>query len=213
MKVKSYKNFFYLSCRGSLTVQFLLGFILILSFVLLFSAMTLTLTVSEITQYITYASSRTLFLGDGTKNIQQQNAREKYSYLVENQHLSKFFTGSNKLFEIEETGGDLMPGTGLGLNPQFSPSLEVPYLFYGVWTKFIPKILEVDTLWGSTEEEAAFFETVIGSYLGREPTKLECEEFIKKRWEFIATKQGSMIPSPVVDPSSSYTEDFGDNGC
>ncbi|MDE0119489.1 MAG: hypothetical protein OXM55_05725 [Bdellovibrionales bacterium] len=212
MTIKSYKKFFYLSCRGSLTVQFLLGFILILSFVFLFSAMTFTLAVSEVTQYITFASSRTLFLGDGSKALQQRMAREKYDSLVQNSDFSKFFTGANKLFEIKETGGDLMPGEGLGFNREFSPSSEIPYLFYGVWTKFIPKILEVDTLWGSTEEEAAFFETVVGSYLGREPTKKECEEFAKKRWEFIVEKHNP--PSFFdgnVDPR--YREGFGDNGC
>ncbi|MDE0518513.1 MAG: hypothetical protein OXH36_03010 [Bdellovibrionales bacterium] len=216
MKRQNDKNFFYLSCRGSLTVQFLLGFILFLSFVMLFSVMTLTLAVSEITQYITYASSRKLFLGDGDKGLQQKSARKKYHSLVkDNQHLSKFFTGANKLFEIEETGGDLREGDGLGLNSGFSRASGKPYLFYGVWTKFIPKVLEVDTLWGSTEEDAAFFETVVGSYLGREPTKVECEEFIEKRWEFIINKHistGGTFPANP-DPANRYQEDFGDNRC
>ena len=63
---------FGLSCRGSLTVQFLLGFILILSFVMLFSAMTLTLAVSGVTQYMTYSASRVLFLSDGSQRQNQQ---------------------------------------------------------------------------------------------------------------------------------------------
>ena len=202
---------FSLSCRGSLTVQFLLGFVLILSFVMLFSAMTLTLAVSGVTQYMTYSASRVLFLSDGSKALQQDAARDKYNLLITNAHFSKFFTGANKLFEIKETGGDLMPGDGLGLNRQFSSSGQIPYLFYGVWTKFIPRLLEMDAVWGSTEEDAAFFETAIGSYLGRESTIDECEEFFEKRWEFIAAEHG-IIPS-FKDPKGFYGEDSDDNGC
>ena len=74
----------------------------------------------------------------------------------------------------------------------------------------------MDALWGSTEEDAAFFETAIGSYLGRESTIDECAEFFKKRWEFIADEHGS-IPSrqnpSSVDPKGFYREGSDDNGC
>ena len=69
MLIKSKR--FISSSKGSLTVQFLLGFVLILSFMVIFGAMTLTLAVASITQYITYASSRALFLGFGNEFLQQ----------------------------------------------------------------------------------------------------------------------------------------------
>ncbi len=196
---------FIFSCRGSLTVQFLLGFILILSFVMLFSVMTFTLAVTEVTQYITYAASRDLFLSHGSKGYQRQAAMEKYNDLVSSLHLNKFFKPD--LFRITEASD--LSGEGLGLNRSFPPASGAPNLFYGVWTKFIPKVLEVDTIWGGTEENEAFFETTIGSYLGREPTITECEQFNNKRWELILDKHGSI---PVSSATISY-QPFHDNGC
>ena len=200
------QKYFILSCKGSLTVQFLLGFILILSFVMLFTVMTFTLAVSEVTQYITYSASRALFLSHGSKAYQQKAAMDRYDALISSPHLSKFF--QTNLFEITQASD--LSSEGLGLNRRFSVSSGEPNMFYGVWTKFIPKVLELDTLWGSTEEDAAFFETVVGSYLGREPTITECEQFNQKRWDFISDEHGG-IPS-AVDPSGHYKV-FHDNGC
>ena len=208
---------FILSCKGNLTVQFLLGFMLILVFVMLFTLMSFTLAVSEITQYVTYAASRSLFLGDGTKGHQQNAARDKYENLISNPPLDKFFRPN--MFQIAEPSELRPPDNFLGLNRRFPPTSGAPNLFYGVWTKFIPKVLELDTPWGSTEEDATFFETVVGSYLGREPSKTECEEFDKKRWEFILDIHGS-IPE-AANPYGDYNgySDTGDleapsdNGC
>ena len=175
---------------------------------MLFSLMTFTLSVSSITQYITYAASRSLFLGGGRRIDQRKLAREKYKALTQSPPFDRFFQAD--LFRIAAASDLETPDKGMGLNKSFTVSGGEPNLFYGVWTKFIPKVLEVDTVWGNTEEEENFFETAVGSYLGREPTMTECEEFNKKRWEFISRKHG-VIPS-AVDPSGFY-EVFHDNGC
>lgn len=199
---------FIFSCKGSLTVQFLLGFILILSFVMLFSVMTFALAVSEVTQYITYAASRDLFLSHGSIAYQREAAEKRYKALVEeNIHLKKFFKPD--LFRV--TPSSDLSAEGLGLNRRFPVSGGEPNLFYGVWTKFIPKVLEVDTIWGEAEENEAFFETTIGSYLGREPTITECEQFNNKRWELISDKI-SRCSVCAVDPATGYKA-FHDNGC
>lgn len=207
----------FLSCRGSLTVQFLLGFVLILIFVMLFSVMTFTLAVSEVTQYITYAASRALFLSSIDKDAQQAAANEKYDFLRRNPPFDKFFQA-----DVIRIAEELSPGTGLGLNRNFPVLGGDPNLFYGVWTQFVPKVLEVDTLWGSTEEEENFFETAVGSYLGRESTISECKKFIDERWNFIERRLseiGSDFSSiRMGNPVRSYNgqkgkDNFYDNGC
>ena len=211
MKVLLSQKSSILSCRGSITVEFLLGFILILSFVMLFSVMTLTLAVSEITQYITYAASRALFLSDGRRDLQIKSAKDKYKELSTSQHFDKLFKPG--LFKIKAHDA-LAKENGFGYNGKFGFASDVPYLFYGVWTDFTPKVLEVDTLWGGTEEDEAFFKTSIGSYLGRESTLKECENFVKKRWERISREHGS-IPS-AVNPAVFYNNNYSsylDNGC
>ena len=193
------------SSKGSLTIQFMLGFVLVMCFILIFLNITLTLVASEITQYITYAASRSLFLGHGDEQAQERSAREKYLELTNKSHIKKFL-GGGRVFEI---ASDLGPDN-LGINTSFSvSSINVkPNLFYGVWTDFTPKMLDVETPWGSVDEEDAFFKTVIGSYLGREPSHTECLEFFEKRWEFIRSIHGSGPNhlSPGLIPTA-------DNGC
>ncbi len=164
--------------RGSLTVQFLLGFILILSFVMLFATMTLTLAVSEITQYITYSASRALFLSAENEVKQKESAQAKYNELTAEPAFQELF--KDTMFKINKPGQ-------MGLNndgPEgFSVNSGSPNLFYGVWTEFTPKVLMVDSLWGSTEKDEGKLKTNIGSYLGREPTVDECKNFNDKRWQ------------------------------
>lgn len=204
------KKHLIISRKGSLTVQFLLGFILILSFVMLFAAMTLTLAVSAVTQYITYAAARSLYLGHESKTYQYETAMEKYEMLMGKSAFERLFQPG--LFKVKKAS-DLQKENGLGINGEFSVTGSEPNLFFGVWTEFVPKVLEMETLWGDTEEEEAFFETAIGSYLGREPASDECKAFIKKRWKFISNKLGPLSVSWANDPASSYKEEDDDNGC
>ena len=188
---------FILSGRGSLTVQFLLGFSLIIFFIMLFTAMTATLALSEVTQYITFASARALFLSHENKFKQEEAAQEKYKELKD--IFKVFFQGT--AFKIEDEGN-------LGLQTAYPSSNTSPYLFYGVWTFFKPKLLVVNTLWGGTEEPESYFDATIGSYLGREPTQENCDTFNQKRGQFIISNQPSSSYSfPNITPIGS------DNGC
>ena len=198
--------------KGSLTVQFLLGFVLILSFVALFLMMTLTLSVSEIVQYITYSSSRQLFLGHSDKSAQIEKAKKKYDKLTKEDFQFKF--DDNFLIKITPVD-DWGPNTFRGLNNSqagFAVQPNEPNLFYGVWTDFNPKLLSVDTLWGSTDIPDPELKTTIGSYLGREPTKDECEKFNQERWNKI---QGWINNAGVLRPRTSSNSDGADsdNGC
>ena len=193
------------SSKGSLTIQFMFGFVLVMCFILIFLNITLTLVASEITQYITYAASRSLFLAHGDEAAQERSAREKYLELTNKPHIKKFL-GGGKVFEIaSDLGSD-----NLGVNTSFSVSSinQEPNLFYGVWTDFTPKMLDVEMPWGSVDEEDAFFKTVIGSYLGREPSHTECLEFFEKRWEFIKTLHNR----PAYHLPSTWSTK-SDNGC
>lgn len=201
----SYKFLIFSSSQGSLTIQFMFGFVLVMCFILIFLNITLTLVASEITQYITYAASRSLFLAHGDEQAQETSAREKYLELTNKPHIKKFL-GGGKVFEI---ASDLGPDN-LGVNRSFQvPSINVePNLFYGVWTDFTPKMLDVETPWGSVDEEDSFFKTVIGSYLGREPSYTECKDFFRRKWEFIKSLHGrSSYHFPSAWPVES------DNGC
>ncbi len=203
----------FFSQRGSLTVQFLFGFVLVSGFVAIFSAVSLTLAVSEITQYITYASSRQLFLAHGDREAQMKEAREKYESLRQNQSLKNFFSAG--WFVIRD---EISQENGLGLNRSFQVSSNRPNLFFGVWTNFEAKLLDIDIpLWGGTTEEGDLtkFSSVVGSYLGRESTMWECKKFNDNRFEQIRIQwQRYSSIHPEIDGRTSYRNNsLHDNGC
>ncbi len=199
-----------LSRRGTLTIQFVLGFALILGFVGLFWIMTFTLAMSSITQYITFASARNLFLSSKDIHSQRVQANNVYQGLKGKFSSPPFF--GNDTIKISD---DII--NTRGLNRLDFPSAVPPNLFYGVWTEFNPKILTLKPYFGDVEEDADFFKTTIGSYLGREPTVEECENFDRGRWPAIkAVFESSPRPpgSPRL-PSSATVPPFTifDNGC
>ena len=203
--------------KGVMTVQFLFGFILVAGFMAVFAALTLTLVVSEVVQYMTFSASRSLFLGHVSKEEQRQAAKDKYLKL-RNEDLN-FFSGSSSWFVLEPQA--LSNSSGLGLNTGYQlPDNSEPNLFYGVWvTKFQSKLLALDVMFlGSTAESdpAVAFTAKLGSYLGREPTQAECDEFTKKRWRMIWEKQFNELRQDInigsnTDNYSLHGE--ADNGC
>ena len=209
----------FLSRRGSLTIQFLIGFVLILGFSMMFFMMTVTLAVSEIAQYITYSSARALFLSGDNELTQKANAREKYQILaIDRSYFGALFSpnqGDKPLFGIVRDLPEPAPEGGLGINELLwsagGGQLPEPNLFYGVWTKFIPHALQIKPLWGSVEAEAeGFFETNIGSYLGREPSFEEVRKFNLKRMEIIMREHPVGIPNnATIETDIGFTMDNG----
>ena len=215
------KNLFFCQ-KGVLTVQFLFGFIIVSGFMVVFALLTLTLVVSEITQYITFSASRSLFLSHVDPETQIERAKKKYKSLSTD---FRFFSSpdgnaQNKWFDIKE---DILPGDGLGLNEShFVPDPPETNLFYGVWTHFQARVLDMDMLFlGKTTEQTgddAFRVKSIGSYLGREPSQKECEDFTKERWNEISKAHGfntqSIRPDGGANPDENYrSHKEPDNGC
>jgi len=198
--VKTKKKQKILGSKGSLTVQFLLGFTIVFVFLGLFFAISATLVVSSITQYITFSSARVLFLAHEDKGKQIKAAKDKYRDL-----LAKFpGLGSKKMFEVSDINN-----LGLGFNNSFDQGGGEPKLFYGVWTEFNPKILEINTMWGDSGKDSNWFKTNIGSYLGREPSKEDCKNFNKNRWGWIKNKMKNLSSFNITDNYIPYS----DNGC
>ena len=144
------------------------------------------------------------FLAHGNEDRQEAEARDKYGELLNKPHIKKFL-GGGKVFEIASPSN-----LDIGYNGDFAVSGigKQPYLFYGVWTDFTPKMLDVETPFGSVDKEDSWFKTRIGSYLGREPSWEECVNFFEQRWEFIKHLHGGgpgFVP-PALVPQA-------DNGC
>ena len=207
------------SQKGFLTLQFMMGFVLVAFFMMLFAALSLTLAVSEMVQYMTFSASRALFLGHGTLEKQESQAREKYRALKTSPGFGAFFQERLGWFVITD---DLQRDQSMGLNTHFAVEDGSPHLFFGVWTPFQARMLALENpFFGTTTEDTqTAFQTRIGSYLGREPSVRECESFNSKRWEALSRLHGwppSVSLPQGADPQGSYRQAWdrlkGDNGC
>ena len=162
--------------------------------ILSFFRLSLTLTYANVVQYITYSSARRLSLGDENKGEQISNGENKYSQLTS--ELLK----SSAWFDVPSS-----PQTGF--NAEYT---ETGYrnLFYGVFVSFTSNLISFRIPFIAEEGEQGLT-TTIGSYLGREPSQEECEQFNEDKKDkmpgFIAAQYG--ITADVSFPVAS------DNGC
>ena len=202
--------------RGTLSLQFLFGFLIMIAFMLGFGAFSLVLALSEVTQYITFSASRQLFLGHQDEESQKQMAKNKFRELHESPVLRVFYSGPKPFVMISE---QLEEGNGLGVHPEYhSKGVEVNF-FYGVWTAFNAKILQLRLpfLGETSGDDPNFFSSNIGSYIGREVSVRECREQVKKRWDWILELHENILPSVDKNKTrASYNQliaRLSDNGC
>lgn len=198
--------------KGFMTVDFIFAFVLVMGFFVIMFTLTMTLTVVEVTQYITFASARSYSVSHINEARQREEGFNKFKQLTENPVLQPLFT--NGWFEIDLTTpiiGDVSDiKTDYGKQP-FGINL-----FRGTGTNFKAKILDFRVpFFGSTtnESEGEGFKTFIGSYLSREVTFGECRNFNNGRWDAIkAIPVDGAAPYSSVQQQNSYAS-ISDNGC
>ncbi len=215
------------SQKGSLTVQFIFAFMLVFGFIICFFYLSLTLVVGELVQYATYSSSRYLSLSHERVEEQRSASQIKYNTLLFGGGIFKsgFFgaiDADDKPFNLQR---NIQNSAGLGLNSALPGMQMGRNLFYGVWTEFQPKGLSLKVpFWGDSVQgsEPNLFDSVIGSYLGREPSQQECENFAKDRWRMIKRVISSSPSPPGGYSGSGSSNDYTysgtavkqyDNGC
>lgn len=190
--------------RGVLTIQFLIAIVLILFFVVSFFGLTMTLAYSSLTQYLTYASARKMSLGGLNKDQQEDAGKLKYQAIRNGIFGGSFLPGGSDWFGIPQ---DANVGFNGGYSGQESGMPGARKLFYGSFVSFSSNISNF-TVPFLTDKISGDLNTTIGSYLGREPSKEECENF------FSATP--SLFPASEYSGhglSFSPTPLFSDNGC
>lgn len=198
--------------RGMISVDFIFAFVLVLGFSAILFALSLTLTVAEVTQYITFASARNYFSAHVSPGQQEALAQVKYRQLLDHPVFTKLFSGN--WFQVDNAP---LLGDMTKQGPQYQPTSG--NLFIGAGTVFTARMLEFEIpFYGSTnpggDGSGSGFNTFIGSYLGREVSTFECNQFVSQRW-----KQILALPAPSgVAPYTSFTNENGyyaydDNGC
>lgn len=192
---------------GMITVDFLFAFVLVFGFTMVLFSLAFSLSMAEVTQYITFATARTYSAGHGSPAQQHQLALEKYNSLLSHPVFRPLFT--NGWFEVD---GEPEVGDLSQLFPEYAGG-TINY-FVGAGTNFTARMLDLKIpFYGSTSsqgDEGRGFNTFIASYLGREPTSSECLNFKKERWTHIKRLDAAYSTTPNKD--SDYVP-IADDGC
>lgn len=206
--------------KGFITVDYLFALVLVSGFSFIIFALSLTLTMTETIQYVTFSAARNFYAANQNQNAQTAAAAQKYQELTTDPvltpllksgwfELSAFTVGTN----LPENVSDLSKIKDSGLYSRTNST------FHGAVVYFVSKVLEFNIpFYGSTVSDdlrgGTDFGAYIGSYLGREVTQDECENFLIQRWEKIKLlpTSGAAPYSDARSTQNSYLG-FADNGC
>ncbi|MDC0980322.1 hypothetical protein OAQ84_01160 [Bdellovibrionales bacterium] len=189
---------------GMITLDYLFAFCLVMGFTAILFSLTFTLSVAEITQYITFASARSYY-GSHISIVTQKNlGKEKYLQLVGHPVFKPLY--SNGWFTVDSEVEPDDYSSIYGENPKS--------IFHGVRVSFLASVLDFNIpFFGSTsssETKDSGFTAHIGSYLGREPTINECILlFSAQRWKKIRNLHKNYSQASLTDKYTVIT----DNGC
>lgn len=197
--------------KGLVTLDYLFAFVLVGGFSMLLFALSTTLSTVEIVQYITFSSARRYYAGHISPQRQYDSALSKYNELVNNPVLSPLF--KNGWFILDQR--TLAIGSITRTNPDFQAYQqdEISNLFHGTVVYLTAKVLDFNVpFFGATsrvtQDGKEGYGSYVGSYLGRETTHVECDAFMKQRWEKIKSLDGRFGQA-----NGEFTYLPSDNGC
>ncbi len=198
---------------GILTLDFLFAFVLVMGFSFLFFALSLTLTVVEVTQYITFAAARNSFAGNFSPEVQLAAGDAKFNELISHEIFQPFY--KNGWFEVTSP-----PMIGLATDQiaGYQSGNGQSNRFFGVATNFTARILDFNVpFYGSTAPDGdgtgSAFNTIVGSYLGREVNTTECTNFTGNRWVGIRRLNVSGAAPYTTSTTDGGYYAYTDNGC
>lgn len=202
---------------GIITLDFMVALVIGFGMSAILFAMTFTLSVVEIAQYMTFSSARAQAAGHKDPLEQEQAARLKFSKLLNNGVLAPLFSNGwfeiSKAEELEVRGGETGTSSqGSFRNDYPSAGSENRRIFAGVRATLSAKMLEMRLpLIGNTADgEEGGFSTKITTILIREPSQVECQKFIKDRYSKLMSLDGRF--SSYGSHQADYAP-MEDNGC
>lgn len=188
--------------RGALTLDFVFALIVVGGISIVLLSLSFTLFVSQIGQYVAFATSRVYFAGHISKEKQTELAEQKFQQLMRDPNIRRFF--GKGWFDLTYEKSDDFAN-------EYSSESEKD-VFIGTRLNFKASILNTPIpVIGSGDNEGAF-STKLTSFLGREPSDQECWDFIKERWNLIQ----ALVPEAANLGQQGGAGDYvplTDNGC
>jgi hypothetical protein len=198
-----------------ISLDFIFAFLISFGMSAILFAMSITLSVVEITQYITYSSARAHALANVDPKEQENSARSRYRQLIENPALGSFYR--NSWFQIsppnalEVRGGNHENSTSAGTFQSDYPGSETNRpSFMGVRTTLTANILDLNLpMLGKTDPDQEGFSSRIVAMIIREPSQVECQRFINSRFDQI----NNLDSRYSKYSQKQYYYNAEDNGC
>lgn len=205
---------FIKNSRGMISADFIFSLTLCAGLCLVLFALTFTLSMSEVAQYIAFSTARAHAAAHTTPDKQMQMGLDKFNELLSKPVLKDLFAGAdgNSWFvlgpkPIIRNGLD-----GSNFSNEYPVSTnEVPLT--GVRIQFKPKLLNMKIAFlGSTSENPdEGFSAYVTSFIFREPTQDECWTQVKARNTAILSLSSSY--STIGASTTNKYIPMEDNGC
>lgn len=201
---------------GFITLNFILSLMIGFGMAAILFAMSMTLVVAEVTQYVTYSAARAQLGANLLPDDQIQAARNKYGVLINSNTLSPLY--SNNWFEISgksdvEVRSGVVSGSGRASFKEEYPSADGSNreVWTGVRTKFVSKVLafRIPMLGRTADSEG--LDAKIMTVLIREPSQSECQGFMKDRISKIFSLESGRYQQYGSRMSEAIAME--DNGC
>ncbi|MEI7973387.1 MAG: hypothetical protein WCH11_03370 [Bdellovibrio sp.] len=196
---------------GQITIEFLFSLILALGMFSLLFAISFTLTMVEITQYVVFSSTRAMIAANLDPETQTEVARQKYEQLVgrPSSPAHSLFNGSwFRLSSSREL--DIRTGVNRDFSSDLAGGRDSKNIFTGVSTLLSSQLLNINIPFlGSTSGgDDNAFSTRVNTILIREPSQKECFTWYSERAQAlleVPSSRGFYKPDQLLR--------MEDNGC
>jgi len=176
------------SQKGFITLDFIFAVLISFSMCAVLFAMTMTLTVAEIAQYITYSAARAQAGAHKNPSEQELAARNKYEKLVNSPVFAPLFKNGwfslSEKSQLEVRGGETQTASQGSFKAEYpSTGGSDRFMWTGVRTKFTALILSMKLpMLGRTTEDDGGLSTRVMTVMIREPSQSECQTFMQDRY-------------------------------
>jgi hypothetical protein len=188
---------------GFITIDFMFALVMSIGFAGVFFAITVTLSLVEIAQYVTYSTSRAYAGAHESPGMQSELAMERYKELMALPAV-KTFLGNQWIILSEPELGDF--------SSEYSeePGKDND-IFVGAQIRMDARLLHLRVPFlGSTAEDSGVGKATLNSYLMREVSTQECrDQFTTQRYKNLLQINGA----PYQAAPSQDHRVITDNGC
>lgn len=202
--------------HGILTLDFIFALLIGMSFTMIFFALTLTLSLVEVTQYLSFSVARVSWAAHENRSAQIALGNAKYAELIEKPVIKTIFGQGWFRLPARPDFGDPVRGFNIEYQPAAENDNET---FFGARLRIEARILDINIpMLGSSKTNPETGVANVQTFLGREVTTTECrEQFNRQRWANILQlspdyQQVNSSPGASADPNQVLAL-ITDNGC